>query len=218
MNSDYYILEDGEQKGPFTFDELIEMEPDLHTRVLSPNADGWQDACDLPELYDYFLSLGVNFPTEDNLASFWWRLLAYLIDYVILSYVLQFILTILASKGVTFHIPSYSDLSKLSLNDMLKTRFMADLLKIQLIANVTLVLYNSILEASGWKGSVGKKICKLIVVDADGMGLSYPNALVRSLGKVFSITIFYVGFLSIFWSEYRQALHDYLAKSYVIKL
>ena len=55
MNSDYYILEDGEQKGPFTFDELIEMEPDLHTRVLSPNADGWQDACDLPELYDYFL-------------------------------------------------------------------------------------------------------------------------------------------------------------------
>src|SRR5579862_4407107 len=102
MGNDYYILEDGEQKGPFTFDELIDMGLNIHTRVLSPLADGWQDACDLPEFYRYFEGKGIYFPTEDNLASFWWRLAAYIIDTVILTVLFEYLLRILSYYDRTF--------------------------------------------------------------------------------------------------------------------
>src|ERR1700749_818751 len=142
MANAYFILDDGEQRGPYTFDELIEMEIDIHTRVLSPLADTWQDACDLPEFYPYFLSQGVNFPTEDNLASFWWRALAFAIDFFIVSFLLSFLITILMVKGIKFNLKSYHDLAVL-----------------QLILYGILILYFSIFESSVAKSSIGKKIC-----------------------------------------------------------
>jgi uncharacterized RDD family membrane protein YckC len=208
MTNAYYILENGEQKGPFTFDELIDKGIGLHARVLSPTADGWQDACDLPEFFEYFEAHGIYFPTEDNLASFWWRLLAFIIDDLILSFLMAVIFIILASLGLSFKLQSYDDLLKLSINEKLTLQFATYL---------TLVIYNSICEASPMKGSIGKRLCKMVVVDADGEGLTYLNALSRSVGKVLSIAVFYLGFVSIFFSEHRQALHDYLAKTYVVK-
>jgi len=208
MGSDYYILQDGEQKGPFTFDELIDLGLEIHTSILSPTANGWQDACDLPEFYPYFESRGIYLPTGDNIASFWWRLLAYAIDYFILSFVMQYILTILASRGIKFNLQSYNALI---------TMPVSQLLELQLISSLTLIVYNSACEASAMKGSIGKRICKLVVVDIDGQGLTYINALLRSVGKAFSVFVLYLGFFSIFFSEHRQALHDYLAKTYVVK-
>jgi uncharacterized RDD family membrane protein YckC len=209
MDNAYYILQDGEQKGPYTFDELTEIGLDIHTRVLSPLADTWQDACDLPEFYLYFEAHGVYFPTEDNLASFWWRLLAYVIDYVILSFVMQFIFMALASRGVTFNLQSYNDLVKLSITEIMELQF---------ISSITLIIYNWLCEASPMKGSFGKKVCKIVVVDQDGVGQTYLNALLRSAGKALSVFFLYTGFLSIFFSEHRQAFHDYIAKTYVVKL
>ncbi|WP_259068570.1 RDD family protein [Mucilaginibacter sp. X4EP1] len=209
MDNGYYIEENGEEKGPLTFEELIGTNIDLHTQVLSPKSDDWQDACDLPELYPYFEARGIVFPTEDNLASFWWRLLAYIIDYFILSFLSGLAFSFLATYGIKFSLQSYNDLFKLSLSQVLAIEF---------IVSAILVIYNSVCEASPMKGSLGKKLCGLIVVDIDGAGLSYLNALGRSAAKVISISIFYLGFLSIFFSERRQALHDYLAKTYVVKL
>ena len=209
MDKGYYIEENGEQKGPFTFEELIGTHIDLHTPVLSPQSEAWQDACDLPELFTYFEARGFVFPTEDNLASFWWRLLAYVIDYFILSFLSGLAFSFLATYGIKFNLQSYNDLLKLSLTQVLT---------IELIVSGILVIYNSVCEASPMKGSLGKKVCGLIVVDADGAGLTYLNALGRSAGKVVSISVFYLGFLSIFFTEHRQALHDYLAKTYVVKL
>jgi uncharacterized RDD family membrane protein YckC len=209
MDNAYYILEDGEQKGPFTFDELIDMGPDIHTRVLSPLADTWQDACDLPEFFQYFEAHGIHFPTEDNLASFWIRLLAFIIDLVLLSFVMDIILVILISKGIMPNIQSFDSYSKMPYSKILI---------LQLVFYSTLIIYNSICEASAMQGSIGKKVCKLAVVDADGAGLTYLNAFVRSLGKIVSLFFYGAGFLSIFWSEHRQAMHDYLAKTYVVKL
>ena len=209
MNNAYYFLEDGEQKGPFTFEELCDKEIGIHTRVLSPLAETWQDACDLPEFFPYFEAQGVNFPTEDNLATFWWRLLAYIIDYIILYFIMELVFMILASRGITYNVNSYDALLKLSISQVLS---------LQLISSLTLISYNSICESSPMKGSLGKKLCKIVVVDADGMGLTFLNALGRSSAKVISISLFYMGFLSILFSEHRQALHDYLARTYVVKL
>jgi len=68
------------------------------------------------------------------------------------------------------------------------------------------------------KGSIGKKICRLVVVDIDGMGLTFVNALLRSFGKAISVFLLYIGFVTIFFTEHKQALHDQLARTYVVKL
>jgi uncharacterized RDD family membrane protein YckC len=208
MNTDYYILEDDEKKGPYTFDELAGMNLDIFTQISAGENGDWENACDLPELYRYFERRGIYLPTPDNLASFWWRLAAYVIDYIILSILLQFIFTVLASYGIDFNLKSYNDLFKISLGN---------LLLLQLISSLTLIIYNSLCEASPMQGSVGKRIFRMVVVDANGDGLTYLNALGRSAGKALSIFLLYIGFISIFWSEYRQAWHDQLAKTYVVK-
>ncbi len=208
MGNEYYILEDGEQTGPYTFDELTDMGLDIHTRILSPGAEGWQDACDLPELYPYFEAQGIYLPTGDNLASFGWRLLAYIIDYVIYSILMQYTLVILSSMGIVFKIGSIDDLLKMPV---------LQVLQLQLIYSLVIIVYNSICEASPMKGSVGKRIFKLVVVDVEGQGLSFLNALLRSAGKALSIFFIYTGFISILFTEHRQAFHDYLAKTYVVK-
>jgi uncharacterized RDD family membrane protein YckC len=211
MNDLYFILEDGEQTGPFTFDELVEKEPDIHTRILSPNEDTWKDACDLPELYEYFLAQGLNFPTEDNLASYWTRLFAFVIDLLLIYVVFSIILAILITNGLMPNILAYSNIQALS---KVPPKY---LFMLQFIFYIIIITYNSICETSAMKGSFGKRIFRLVVVDADGMGISFINAIVRSLGKVVSLYFLGVGFISIFWSEHRQTLHDYLAKTYVVK-
>ena len=209
MDNLYYIQENDERLGPFSLDELIDRGIDMHTSVLSPATNTWQDACDLPEFFTYFEANGVDFPTEDNLASFWWRLLAFVIDYFILSFILGIVFSILTANGLVYKIQSINDALKLS---------PAQKLQIQLIFYLSLIIYNAVCEASALKGSIGKKACNMVVVDADGVRLSFLTALLRGVGKALSFYLLYgFGFLSIFWTEHRQALDDFMARSYVIK-
>ena len=209
MAHEYYILEDGVQQGPYTFHELTAMDLDIHTRVLSPQTENWEDACDLPELYPYFESRGIYLPTGDNLASFGWRFLAWVIDYFLISLLASFIVNALIANGVVHAMSSYATLLKASPRE---------LFIVQLSFIVPLIIYNTVCEASPMKGSIGKKLCRLVVVDIDGMGLTFVNALLRSFGKSISVFLLYIGFITIFFTEHKQALHDQLAKTYVVKL
>src|SRR5476649_1662024 len=138
MDEVYYILVDGEQTGPYTFDELIEKEPEIHTRVMAPSESTWQDACDLPELYEYFREQGTYFPTEDNLASFGLRLLAFIVDFIILWLSTSFIIYILVLKQVLD-----INIEKLTPNSVISKH---DLVIIGAIYYCLFVLYNSLCD------------------------------------------------------------------------
>ncbi len=209
MAQEYYILEDGEQQGPYTFNELTAMDLDIHTRILSPLGDTWEDACDLPEFYPYFESRGIYLPTGDNLASFGWRFLAWVIDYFLISVLASFVAKVLITQGIIRSFTSYSAILKASPRE---------LFIMQLSFIIPLIIYNTVCEASPMKGSIGKKICRLVVVDINGMGLTFINALLRSFGKAISVFLLYIGFVTIFFTEHKQALHDQLARTYVVKL
>jgi len=211
MDDQYYILEDGEQTGPFTLEELIEKEPDIHTRVLSPQENAWRDACDLPELYEYFLEQGLHFPTESNLASFWIRLGAFVIDFIILEIIWGLIIAILSFRGL---MPRIGNLTAV---DVFNKMTLRQVILLEVVIYFTFIAYNVICDTSAMEGSLGKRICGLIVVNADGEGIGFLNSLGRTLGKLVSINFWGLGFISIFFTEHRQALHDYLAKTYVIK-
>jgi uncharacterized RDD family membrane protein YckC len=205
MTEGYYISQGEEEHGPFTLEEVLKMPLSVDTMVLSPQAEDWQRASDLPEFFDYFEAQGVYFPTEDNLASFWVRLLAYVIDAILISVSLSFF----ASE---FVLQLYKEMeTNINSNESLIAR-----LKFNLIIFVISAMYHSIFEATPMRGSIGKKLCKLAVVDADGRRLSVLKALIRNFGKLLSSIVFGVGYLAILWDDHKQAWHDKMAKTYVI--
>jgi uncharacterized RDD family membrane protein YckC len=70
-----------------------------------------------------------------------------------------------------------------------------------------------------WKQTtVGGTICQLRVVRVDGEPLSFADALVRGLSAIFSMAVFFIGALWILRDPERQAWHDKIAGTYVVKV
>ena len=70
-----------------------------------------------------------------------------------------------------------------------------------------------------WKGTtVGGIICQLRVVRIDGAPLRFVDALVRGLSSIFSLAVLGLGCLWILKDPERQAWHDKIAGTYVVKV
>jgi uncharacterized RDD family membrane protein YckC len=70
-----------------------------------------------------------------------------------------------------------------------------------------------------WKGTtVGGIICQLRVVRVDGRPLRFADALVRGLSAIFSVIVVGLGFFWILKDPERQAWHDRIAGTYVVKV
>jgi uncharacterized RDD family membrane protein YckC len=206
MINDYYTLLNGETVGPFSHTELMEQGIAPDAQVFSPLTNAWQEAAELPEFGNYFDSIGIYMPTQANQATFWWRLLAYIIDYVI---GLLFGVTLGAAIGlliVYMRIPNFFDEYDYSYK-----------LKVRLLSVILAILYHAAFESTRLQGSIGKVVCGLKVVDGMGRRITFFNALGRNSGKILSGILCGMGFLSIFWNTRRQAWHDELAKTYVIR-
>ena len=81
---------------------------------------------------------------------------------------------------------------------------------------VIMVAYHIALWA--WQSStVGGIICRIRVVRSDGARLQFTDALVRGLASIFSAAVFGLGWLWILWDPRRQAWHDKIANTYVVR-
>src|SRR5262249_49064863 len=70
-----------------------------------------------------------------------------------------------------------------------------------------------------WKGTTpGGMICQLRVIRTDGRPLEFSEALVRGLTGIISLAIAGLGFLWILRDPDRQAWHDRVAGTYVVKV
>ena len=203
MNKEYYLLDNGQPAGPFTFNELIQQSIDLDTQVSATVNGKWMAAIDVPELAGYFHAQGVAIVNEDSLASFWLRLAAYVLDLVVFFFLIMILAIIYASS-----VPN----AKITEADVQKHREL-----IQLLGTLILTVYNAVLEATPLQGSVGKLLIGLQVVNEDGRRLTLGQALLRNIAKIASGLAFGFGYLYIFLNPYRQALHDKLAKTYIIR-
>ena len=67
-----------------------------------------------------------------------------------------------------------------------------------------------------WQATPGKRICGLAVTDIRGERLSLVHALARYGAKIVSGAIV-VGVFFVFFTRWRQALHDLIAKTVVLK-
>ena len=65
--------------------------------------------------------------------------------------------------------------------------------------------------------TIGKLIVKIRVIDFDNYGkISLTNSAIRSIGRILSESIFYIGFIFAYYTEAKQTLHDKFGKSLVV--
>ena len=77
-------------------------------------------------------------------------------------------------------------------------------------------LYYVGMERSKLQASVGKLALGIKVVDARGRRLGWGQASARWAGCILSYLLLYIGFLMAAFTRRKQALHDLMARTYVV--
>jgi uncharacterized RDD family membrane protein YckC len=77
-------------------------------------------------------------------------------------------------------------------------------------------LYEALMTSSKYQATIGKMACGLKVITTDGKKLSFANSTGRYFAKFLSAIILFIGYLMVIWDPKKQALHDKLAKTYVV--
>ena len=78
-------------------------------------------------------------------------------------------------------------------------------------------LYEALLTSSSKQATLGKMALGLVVTDLNGNRISFMRATGRHFGKYVSTAILLIGYLMQPFTEKRQALHDILAGTLVVK-
>jgi len=129
-----------------------------------------------------------------NYAGIWRRFGAFIIDSIILSVALNFIFWIFGYKvWVGGGIVSFL---------------------FGLVANW---LYYALLESSLRQATIGKMALGIKVVDYEGKRISFARATARYFSRFISAIILLIGYLMIAFTKRKQALHDIIAKTLVVK-
>lgn len=79
------------------------------------------------------------------------------------------------------------------------------------------VLYYAGLHSSKWQATIGKKMMGIKVVDMNGNRISFLRAFGRLLGTYVSGFILYIGYIMAGLTDKKQALHDMIASTLVVK-
>jgi uncharacterized RDD family membrane protein YckC len=127
-----------------------------------------------------------------NYGGFWIRFLAYLVDSLIVTVGFVGIMLLLGAMGL-------------------------ELAGAEIIFVVISVLYWALMQSSPRQATIGKQLCGLKVGGPNGERLSAPRALGREAAKIISSLTLLIGFIIAAFTRNKQALHDFVASTYVVR-
>jgi uncharacterized RDD family membrane protein YckC len=78
-------------------------------------------------------------------------------------------------------------------------------------------LYFALQESSAQQATLGKRLMSIQVTDRQGRRIGFGRATARYFGKILSFVIFCIGFMMAGWTQRKQALHDMLADTLVVR-
>jgi uncharacterized RDD family membrane protein YckC len=131
---------------------------------------------------------------EPEYAGFWLRVAAYLIDSIIIGIPIYIIY---GTIGGSF-IATECDLTGAW------RRYWA-------------LFISSIFESSEKQATFGKQAVGIIVTDMDGNRITGGQAAGRYFGKIISALILAIGFMMAGFTDKKQALHDIMANTLVVR-
>lgn len=146
-------------------------------------------------------------------AGFWLRFVAFIIDAIILYFVGAIVtLPFLASMGLRGFMRGHMPMSP---EEWMP--YIGAFMRLALIRTTLDWLYYALLESSAWQGTLGKKALGLEVTDTEGKRISFGRATGRFFAKIISALILWIGFIMAGFTEKKQALHDMIAGTLVIR-
>jgi uncharacterized RDD family membrane protein YckC len=137
-------------------------------------------------------------PDHVAYGGFWIRVVAYIIDGILLTIVCGVVDRLLGINILESDWDHYDPLANV-------------------ISLVIGWLYFALLESSERGATVGKMVMGLRVVTSDGRRLSFMNATGRYFAKILSAIILCIGFIMIAFTDKKRGLHDMIAGTLVIK-
>ena len=137
-------------------------------------------------------------PDHVAYGGFWIRVMAYIIDGILLTIVYGIVARLLGIDVFESDWKHYDPMSNL-------------------ISLVIGWLYFALLESSERGATVGKMAMGLRVVTSDGRRLSFMNATGRYFAKILSAIILFIGFIMVAFTDRKRGLHDMIAGTLVIK-
>ncbi len=144
---------------------------------------------------------------DHGYAGFWERFAAYLLDAVILGAVTYLIsLIFLPLDFLTGFYPEVFGIVSAPIDIV---RF--------LLSVIVPWLYFAFMESSKRQATLGKIAIGLKVMDLDGKKLTFSRATGRFFSKILSVLTLMIGYVIAAFTEKRQALHDIIVGTVVIR-
>jgi uncharacterized RDD family membrane protein YckC len=150
-------------------------------------------------------------------AGFWLRLLAYLIDHVVLGVIFAFVVLVaIAAVGIGYFrriIQGVQDG-----NGEFPFALVSILVFTALILFVLSWIYHAWMESSEYQATLGKMALGLTVTDLMDQRLTFGRASGRFFARIVSNLIpLEIGYIMAGFSENKQALHDMIAGCLVLR-
>jgi uncharacterized RDD family membrane protein YckC len=143
--------------------------------------------------------------TFHGYAGFWRRFSAYFIDSIILRV-----------AGGVFYLLAFGAFNAATQNQG-RPLGLSVTLGVQGATYLMYLLYFAAMECSSSQGTLGKMAMGLKVVDLRGRRVTFWRAAGRNLAKVISALPLLFGFIMAGFTEKKQALHDMIASSLVVR-
>jgi uncharacterized RDD family membrane protein YckC len=160
---------------------------------------------------------GATIVVPSPYAGFWLRLLAYIIDHVVLGVVFGvFVLVAIAATGLEYFRTTFHELQ--NNNGEFPVELISAVLLVVLAAMAMSWIYHAWMESSEYQGTLGKMALGLIVTDMNDQRVSFGRASGRFFARIISNLIpLELGYIMAGFTEKKQALHDMIAGCLVLK-
>lgn len=156
--------------------------------------------------------------TLENYAGFWKRLLAYVVDALVLYIPNKLIMDAMGAEAAQNRLTSALQAAGTDVSTILDAygHFFSEISTANLVATLMAWLYFAFCESSAWQATLGKLAVGIRVTDVHGARISLPRALGRYPAKFLSVFTFGFGFLMAGWTRRKQALHDMVVSTLVL--
>lgn len=154
-------------------------------------------------------------------GGFWLRLVAYIIDGIIVTVLFFILLFILSTVGIIDFSPMMeidaageagAEPDPAAVFAMIRT-----IGTIYLAGILLSWLYEALLTSSAMQATPGKMVFGLRVTTLDGQPIGFGRATGRFFGKIVSGIIANIGYLMIAFTQRKQGLHDMMASTLVVR-
>jgi len=151
-------------------------------------------------------------------AGFWIRFIAYIIDSIIIGF-LEFIVVLpfLGLLGVkVFEWNTIQDLDNADI-ELLLPVIASAITGLSLTILLITWFYYALLQSGARQATVGKMALALKVTDINGDRLTFSRASLRYFSKILSGLFLMIGYIMAGFTPKKQALHDIIANTYVVR-